>query len=473
MLIGAEEKKDINFETNNIILLQPTRIISRKSIEVNFTLVNKLFGDDEFLAFLERNKDLKITLLITGPIATGHFSYFMELLKHFNFLVSNLNPDVRNRIFLGFLFSEFDKPSFKERLKNPVGIGEIYSVASLVVLPSETEGRGLPIIEAAAAGVPMFCRRFAPEAVYAKVIGEHLPRKDCLKNLEFTDPELTPEIIEAVKQKILAPTGYERDSIHNKEVVEKRYSTSALKNEFKKILYRLFLQVTSGPESYQLAKGALSDYKKHITENKRFALNILSTKNRQYLPGYGQMAYMLFLKSLIDPSYFRVEEKRFRGMAMQFAKELVDSNPDPTPLSLEVIHRFYNSVDSMFLIRDGEIPIRMDHSFAYRHRNKDYYPYRDLTFQELTGVISILFNKTASPPAATKIEKNNEISNDWNKNLSLLYKNSELAIDHTDELERKLNSNIPIALFPGNEIDLELELFVLYPVYSNCFIPRE
>jgi hypothetical protein len=185
------------------------------------------------------------------------------------------------------------------------------------------------------------------------------------------------------------------------------------------------------------------------------------------------MAYMLFLKSLIDPSYFRVEEKRFRGMAMQFAKELVDSNPDPTPLSLEVIHRFYNSVDSMFLIRDGEIPIRMDHSFAYRHRNKDYYPYRDLTFQELTGVISILFNKTASPPAATKIEKNNEISNDWNKNLSLLYKNSELAIDHTDELERKLNSNIPIALFPGNEIDLELELFVLYPVRKRLGLEEE
>jgi hypothetical protein len=255
--------------------------------------------------------------------------------------------------------------------------------------------------------------------------------------------------------------------------IENRHNASVLKKEFERILFRLYLQITSGTESYQLAKDALKEYKKHIKENKGFTQNILSTKNRQYLPGYGQMAYMLLLKSLIDPSYFRVEEKRFRGMAMQFAKELVDNNPDPTPLSQEAIHLFYNSVDSIFLYRDGEITIQMDHSFAYRHRNKNNYPYRDLTLQELTGVISILFNKIASPPAAIKIEKYQEISNVWNKNLSLLYKNSELAIDHTDELERKLNTNIPIALFLGNQIELELELFVLSPVRKRLGLEEE
>jgi len=364
MLIGAEEQKDIKFETNNIILLQPTRIIFRKNIEANFILIEKLFGDDEFLDYFERNKDLKITLLVTGLIETGHYDYFLTLLKCFDSLVSNLNINIRNRILLGFLFSEFDKPSFKERFSDPIGIGELYNVASLALLPSKAEGRGLPIIEAAVAGVPMVCRRFAPEEVYAEVIGENLPREERLKNIEFTNHELNPELIQVVKQIILEPKSYGREIIHNKEVVEKRFRTSALKKEFEKILYRLFLQITSGPESYQLAKSALNDYKRHIIENKEFAQNILTTKNRQYLPGYGQLAYMLFLKSLIDPSYFRVEEKRFRGMAMQFAKELIDSNPDPTPLSLEVIHQFYNSVDSIFLYREGEIPIRMDHSFA-------------------------------------------------------------------------------------------------------------
>ncbi len=464
MLIGAEGKKDFKFESNNIILLQPTRIISRKRIEVNFTLVNKLFEDEEFRAFFEKNKDLKMTLLVTGPIATGHFNYFTQLLEHFNSLVSYLNPYIRNRFLLGFLFSEFDKPSFKERFSNPIGIGELYSIASLVVLPSMTEGRGLPILEAAAAGAPLFCRRFAPEEVYARVIGEHLPREERIKTLDFTNPQLNPDLIEAVKYSIFSPKGYVRDFIHNKRAIENRYSTASLKKEFERIFFRLFLQITSGTEANQLAKDALKEYKKHIEMNQRFAQNILSTKKRQYLPGYGQMAYMLLLKSLIDPSYFRVEEKRLRGCAMQFARELVDKNRDPAPLAQREIHLFYNSVDSVFSYREGEIPIRMDHSFAYRHRNKNYYPYRDLTPQELTGVINILFNKITSPPPAIRIEKTKNLSNDWQKNLSMLYENSELVIDHIDELERKLFSNIPIAFFPGTQIELELELFVLQPI---------
>jgi len=436
-------------------------------------LIEKLFGDEEFFAFLEKNEDLKITLLVTGPISTGHFNYFKRLLERFNLLVSNLDPYTSNRLIFGFLFSEFDKSSFKERFNNPIGIGELFNVASLVLLPSETEGRGLPIIEAAAAGTPIFCSRFAPEEVYEKVIGEDLPREDRIKTLDFTDAQLNPEIIEVVKYKIFAPKDYERDAIHNKKAIKNRYSTPALKKEFEMILFRLFLQITSGIEFYQLAKDALGEYKKHIGENKGFAQNILSTKSRQYLPGYGQMAFMQLLKSLIDPSYFRVEEKRLRGMAMQFARQLVDRNPDPEPLSLQDIHYFYNSVDAIFHYREGKIPIRMDHSFAYRHRNKNYYPFRDLTPQELTGVINILFRKIASPPPAIRIKKIQEISTDWNNNLSLLYRSSELAIDHIDELERRLFSNIPIAFFPGIQIELELELLVLQPVRERLGLKED
>ena len=44
----------------------------------------------------------------------------------------------------------------------------------------------------------------------------------------------------------------------------------------------------------------------------------MNTDNREYLPGHGRMGFMLMLKSLIDPSYFRVEEQRQRGMAFAF-----------------------------------------------------------------------------------------------------------------------------------------------------------
>jgi exopolysaccharide biosynthesis protein len=56
------------------------------------------------------------------------------------------------------------------------------------------------------------------------------------------------------------------------------------------------------------------------------------------------------------------------------------------------------------------------------------------------------------------------LSDDWYVNLSFLYHQTDLFIDNIEELEKKLHMNIPIALFPGNQIELELELFILYPV---------
>jgi len=49
--ISGFKKGAINFIENNIVFLQPTRIIERKKIEVNFTLINKLFHHPEFALF--------------------------------------------------------------------------------------------------------------------------------------------------------------------------------------------------------------------------------------------------------------------------------------------------------------------------------------------------------------------------------------------------------------------------------------
>ena len=464
LLIGAENKEHIDFVNDNIILLQPTRILLRKKIEVNFTLIKKLFDDDEFVEYFEENGNLKITLLVTGPISTSQFNYFLKILTEFDILISTVNQKYKHRILLGFLFSKFDTLSFKKKYNNPINMADIYNIASLALLPSETEGRGLPIIEAAACNTPIFCRRYDPDEVYAKVIGEHLPKADRLKVIEFSNPALNSEIIEDVKQQIFSPKSYKRYILHNRNVVEKRFSIAALKNNLEKIFYKLYLQINPELNSLDLAQWAINEYSNHLKNNKDYANDIINTENRRYLAGYGQMAFMIFLKSLIDPSYFRVEEKRIRGMAMQFAKELVDKFPDPTPLPEESIHKFYNSVDSIFLYRKGQIQTRLDHSFAYRHRNKNYYPYRDFTPQELTGVINILFKRLTSPPPVIKIEKIKELTDDWHKNLSLLYNEADLAIDNVNDLEKKLELNIPIAIFLSKQIELELELFVIYPI---------
>ncbi len=84
-------------------------------------------------------------------------------------------------MLLGFFFSEFDKHEFKKKYKKPLDIEQLYDVASLILLPSQTEGRGLPIIEAAACGTPIFCKQYEPRAVYEEVIGYHLDESHAIE----------------------------------------------------------------------------------------------------------------------------------------------------------------------------------------------------------------------------------------------------------------------------------------------------
>lgn len=453
-----------SFDKDNILLLQPTRILKRKTIEVDFTLVTKLLTDHEVIEYFENNANLKITILVTGPVATGQAEYFYTLIKMFKGSLENINEKFRSRVLLAFMFSEFDKASFQKNFKEPFTLYELYKITTMILLPSETEGRGLPIIEATASGMPIFCRRYYPDHVFAHVIGEDLPKMQRLTVTSFTDPGLDSEIIESVKRQIFAPKAFAAINKRNKEIIQQRYSFENLVNSLKTILYQLYLQFYSGNEDKESARLALDQYEQHISENKSFAEKLINTKNRQYLAGYGQMMFMIMLKSLIDPSYFRVEEKKIRGIAMQFAKELVENTPDPSPLPLEQVHRFYNAVDSLFKYHEGEMDIRFDHSMAYRHRNKINYPYRKYTPQELTGVINILYHKHTSPPPVINISGRVQILNEWHQNLELLYEKAHLEIDHTEDLEQKLMANIPIALFPGKFIELEFKLFILGPL---------
>lgn len=472
-IAGVRAGAKFTINSNSIILLQPTRIITRKRIEVTFTLLHNLFKDKEFYEFFDSNDDLNILLIVSGPIATGHFGYFKEILQRYEKLLRDVDAPYRYKIFLGFLFGEFDEPAFRERFKRPIEIGDLFSIAQLIVLPSETEGRGLPIVDAAACGVPIFCRRYQPEEVYSDVIGEHLHNELRLKNIEFKDPQLNRDIVESVKQHLFSPISFERTREHNRYVIEKRYSFKVLMEEFQNIIYKLFLLIQPNHEPLDRAREAFRKYKTDLENNKMFIADIINTSNRQYLAGYGQMAFMIFLKSLIDPSYFRVEEKRIRGMAMQFARDLVENNPNPSPIPIETKHKFYNSVDALFHLREGEITVRMDHSFAYRHRNKIKYTYRKYTPQEITGVINILFKREISPPPVIKIVNSKTIYNDWHKNIVSLLNHAAIAINHIDDLEKKISANIPLAYFPGKQIELELELFVLQPVRLRLGLKRD
>jgi len=364
ILIGHKTKVFKNFIDENIILLQPTRIVSRKRIEVGFRLINKLFSNDKFLKKFYESPKLKLTLLVTGPIPPGQGEYFEKLILRFQELLKSLPIEKAERIHLGFMFSEFDNQTFRDKFKDPIGIPELFNVASLILLPSKTEGRGLPIIESTASGIPIFCRRYFPENVYSEVIGEHLTETERLKVIEYDGKKIRSSHVEAITERIFFPHKYISEIQHNKKVVKKRFSLDSLSKNIEDIIYKLHLQLIDRTSLENDVKQTFKVYGKFNKESENLLTDLVDTKNRYFMQGYGKLAFMLYLKSLIDPSYFRIEQQRLRGRAMEFAKNLIAEDLLNGNVNKEKIHKFYNAVDTIFTYKDGEEAIRHDHSFA-------------------------------------------------------------------------------------------------------------
>ena len=467
MLLGYKKSSSFDFVNNNIVFLQPTRLMPRKRIEVGFKLIERLFDNDHFRANFESNPGLSLTLLITGPIPLGQKAYTKKLIGLFGELLDSLPVKFRHRVFLGFLFSEFDSKRFKNRYPDPVDIPKLYNIASLIMLPSETEGRGLPLIEATACGIPIFCRRYYPENVYAEVIGEHLSEAERLRVLDFKGHNFKDRLVQGVADRVFFPQNFLEEVEHNKTVVERRYSLNALTHNLDALLNQLFVQISNDADSRKDAVKAVEDYVGALQSKSKLLESLINEKSRHFMPGFGRLRFMTYLKSLIDPSFFRVEEQHVRAMAMRFARKLVAEDTGSQDLSMETLHQFYNTVDNVFKYYSGSSPLRHDHSFSYRHRNEKHFPYQDLTLQEMTGLVNKIYNEVAGPAGNLTFKISPHFFTDWNLALFQLTNSQILEIDDRPRLVKKLKENVPLAYFPGEYVKYEIEFFVLQPLRAR------
>lgn len=473
ILIGHKTRSIQNFSVENIIFLQPTRIISRKRIELGFSLLQKLFDNQEMRNRLNTTPNLKITLLISGPVASGHFGYYKKIIGKFRQLLEEIPGDFKERVFLALLLGELDKDTFIEKVENPIDISNLYNIASLILLPSKTEGRGLPIIEATACGTPIFCRRYEPEEVFSEVIGEHLGEDERLKVLEFKEKKISGSIVKEITERVFFPHKYTEETNHNRQIVDKRYSLEALNKNITGILNKLHSQLQPEEVEKKIVSATLKEYHKKVSFQNEDLSYLIRNEHRQYLPGYGRLAFMLMLKSLIDPSFFRVEQQRIRGSVFYFAREMLQEDYDFDIFPEEKIKTFYNAVDQLFHFTAGEVDVLHDHAMAYRHRNRYNYPYQNYTFQELTGLVNLLYIKIVQPKPKLKINLSPQFFTDWNLALLQLTGSNYLAIDNRDQLIKKLKSNLPIAYFPGEFIMYELEFFALQAIRSRLQLTIE
>ncbi len=465
LLIGASKNLKPNLSNNNLVFLQPTRILERKQIETSFYLLQSMFHHPDFIPKFENNPQLKITILVTGALPLAHEEYFNnKLVYEFDNFLRSLPSTFRNRIFLGFLFSEIDKPNFRKQFDKPIDISDLYNMASLVMLPSTNESRGLPIIEATACGVPIFCRRYDPEKAYAEVIGEHLSEDERLKVIEYDGGDIEPPLVKSVIEHIFFPQNYIAEVEHNYKVIQKRYSINALRKNLEELLYQYYLQLCDNGKAMKMATNLLDKYLQTIQTTSATFHKIMDISHRNYIAGYHRLSFMGMLESITESSHFRKEEQLIRGMAMRFALKVVRETPVKQALSIEQLQYFFNVVDSLFHSSNENIPVLHDHSFCFKHKSLKRYPYRQLTYQELTGLINMIFHELTEPIPAQRFEKTPHFFVDWKLSVSQLTNSAKLGIDERDILLKKIQENIPIAYFPGGYVRYELEVFVLQSV---------
>jgi mannosylglucosylglycerate synthase len=122
----------------SIILFYPTRILERKNIAFALQIVRAL-----------RDLDVKVRLLVSG----AQDLYNRSSAEHFSGL-KQLAADLQIQASVSWVNDLF----FVDQAQ----LHSLYSVADGILFPSRQEGFGLPMLEAAAYRLPVFCSNIEP-----------------------------------------------------------------------------------------------------------------------------------------------------------------------------------------------------------------------------------------------------------------------------------------------------------------------
>ena len=212
--------------------LQPTRVVLRKHIDRDEKLLTALLGYKPFAEEFFNNPHKQMLLHVTGPTPIEHQDDLEDILNAYIALCDKMPKQVADRIFLIFSVGNEKHPCFKKLKLAPLCIEEIYQLADVVLFPSETEGRGLPIIESSAGGIPIVCRKYYPIEVFNEVTGKDLPKVEQIKYLRFPTGEFKESFLAELTNLLLHPESFDEWREHNREAVKRRYSIEMIVKKF-------------------------------------------------------------------------------------------------------------------------------------------------------------------------------------------------------------------------------------------------
>ncbi len=227
-------------QPSTLWFLQPTRILPRKRIERDLQLISALMRYPPFALLFEENPQMLLFLHITGPVPAEHEAALARILDAYEHLAEEVPRPLRRRIFLALSAGKLAHSGAGPRGVQHLEVCDLYKMSDLILLPSQTEGRGLPIVEAGATGVPLVCSRYQPEAVFRSVVGENLPKGSQLRFIELPEDNWPSSFLQEVTDAVFLPGGWAARALHNRRVVARRYGMDVLQNSFIQAVEELF-----------------------------------------------------------------------------------------------------------------------------------------------------------------------------------------------------------------------------------------
>ena len=219
-----------------VYCLQPTRVVARKRIEMDLELIEFLLNSSALSEEFGNDSERRLLLHITGPVPIEHQGDLETVLNAYSHMVKSIPANIADRVFIAFSVGTEDHPSLEPAGLRRLRIEDIYRLATVILFPSETEGRGLPIIESAASGIPIVCSRYYPEDVFAEVVGEELePDKRIIYTL-FPDDGYPQSFLDETAELMLSDHADMERVAHNKKAVTARYGTGVLVGTFEQVL---------------------------------------------------------------------------------------------------------------------------------------------------------------------------------------------------------------------------------------------
>jgi len=205
----ANFKKDFDFKDDDIIFLQPTRIVARKGIEHSIDLVRRLDND-------------KIKLVITHSSSD-------EGLDYYNWIIDYAK---REGIDVYYINNKLHKPNkYRKNWERIYTLWDVYPHADFVTYPSSFEGFGNAFLEAILFKKPILVNRYS---IYIKDI-----EPKGFNTISMND-YLTDKNVEKVK-KVLEDENYRKEMVENNyKIGEKYFSYDVLKYNLKQIIRTIF-----------------------------------------------------------------------------------------------------------------------------------------------------------------------------------------------------------------------------------------